>query len=308
MARNHHQSSSLVWRNAQMRLAAVRLGEAEIAGVVTVSGVVPLGEINKTLNTSWETDLYKLICQNVVPEMTNWYNKGGRESVESLKSVVPFDRVQYAPLYRNPRKIFGIGLNYVDHAGDLAEKAPTGIPGSFFKPATTIIGYGDAIKIPIQSQNTTAEAELGVILGRECEGIESGNWLDYVAGFTTILDMTAVDILSLNPRYLTHAKSFETFFSFGPHLVTPDEVKDISQLTVQTVCNGKLHAQNTVSNMTFAPDFLVAFHSKVFKWEPGDVLSTGTPRAVPIQHGDTVECRIDGFEPLVNRVIDKKQK
>jgi 2-keto-4-pentenoate hydratase/2-oxohepta-3-ene-1,7-dioic acid hydratase in catechol pathway len=58
--------------------------------------------------------------------------------------------------------------------------------------------------------------------------------------------------------------------------------------------------------MTFPPDFLVAFHSKVFKWQPGDILSTGTPRAARIGHGDVAECRIDGFEPLKNPVIDMK--
>ncbi|MDR0653618.1 MAG: fumarylacetoacetate hydrolase family protein [Synergistaceae bacterium] len=138
--------------------------------------------------------------------------------------------------------------------------------------------------------------------------IEHEDWLDYVAGFTTIIDMTAEDILRLNPRYLTHAKSFETFFSFGPHLVTPDEVPDVLGLNVQTVLNGNVHARNTVSNMTFPPDVLVSLHSKVFRWKPGDVLSTGTPRAVHINHGDTAECRIDGFAPLINPVIDKKAR
>ncbi|MDR1508535.1 MAG: fumarylacetoacetate hydrolase family protein [Synergistaceae bacterium] len=289
-----------------MRLATIRLGDLEIAGAVTSVGVVPLSYVNEALGTSWTTDMFELICGNGVPALREWYDNGGRRDVESIDTVIPFGQVCYAPLYRRPRKIFGIGLNYRDHAGDLAEKAPVGIPGSFFKPATTIIGHGDEIKIPVQSQKTTAEAELGVIMGRECENAENENWLDYVAGFTTIIDMTAEDILRLNPRYLTHVKSFETFFSFGPHLVTPDEVGDILKLTVQTVLNGKVHAQNTVSNMTFTPDFLVAFHSKVFKWEPGDILSTGTPRAVHIQHGDRAECRIDSFEPLVNPVIDKK--
>jgi 2-keto-4-pentenoate hydratase/2-oxohepta-3-ene-1,7-dioic acid hydratase in catechol pathway len=215
--------------------------------------------------------------------------------------------LEYAPLYRHPRKIFGIGLNYKEHAGDLAEKTPQEIPASFFKPETSIAGYGDEVKIPLQSEKTTGEAELGVILGCDCENIERENWLDSVAGFTTVLDMTAEDILRLNPRYLTHVKSFETFFSFGPHLVTPDEIGDVSGLKVQTVLNGKVEAENIVANMTFPPDFLVAFHSRVFKWQAGDILSTGTPRAAHIRHRDVLECRIDGFEPLKNPVIDKKK-
>jgi 2-keto-4-pentenoate hydratase/2-oxohepta-3-ene-1,7-dioic acid hydratase in catechol pathway len=239
--------------------------------------------------------------------MTRWYNESGKSGVEAMpEDTIPFGEFQYAPLYRHPRKIFGIGLNYAEHAGDLAEKTPQGIPASFFKPETSIIGYGDLIKIPLQSQKTTGEAEFAVIIGRECENIGRERWLDCVAGFTTVIDMTAEDILRLNPRYLTHAKSFEAFFSFGPHLVTPDEFGDISRLNVRTVLNGKVEAENAIANMTFPPDFLVAFHSKIFKWQPGDILSTGTPRAAHVQHGDVIECRIDGFEPLKNPVIDKK--
>jgi 2-keto-4-pentenoate hydratase/2-oxohepta-3-ene-1,7-dioic acid hydratase in catechol pathway len=277
-----------------------------MAALLVPGGVAPIAAINIELGSDWETDLLKLIRGNRIRDMNTWYISVGEEKFASLKSIIPLEKVHYAPLYRNPDKIFGIGLNYKEHAGDLTENAPLGIPGSFFKPATTIIGYGDDVKIPIQSEKTTGEAELGVIIGRECEGIEVENWLEYVAGFTGIIDMTAEDILRLNPRYLTYAKSFETFFSFGPHLVTPDEVPDVSSLVVRTVHNGEVYAQNSISNMTFPPDFLLSFHSKAFKWFPGDILSTGTPRATHIQHGDIVECRIDGFEPLINRVIDKK--
>ena len=289
-----------------MRIATIKLDGAETAGVVMSRGVIPVADVNARFGSSWAVDLFELIRGGELPRLTDWHNGGGREKLESSGAVIPFDEIVYAPLYRHPGKIFGIGLNYADHAGDLAEKTPAGIPGSFFKPSTTIIGHGDKIKIPIQSNKTTAEAELGVIIGRECENIEREDWLKYVAGFTTIIDMTAEDILRLNPRYLTHVKSFETFFSFGLHLVTPDEIPDVTALNVQTVLNGGIRARDAVSNMTFTPDVLVSLHSKVFKWEPGDVLSTGTPRAVHIRHGDVAECRIDGFAALVNPVIDKK--
>ena len=108
-------------------------------------------------------------------------------------------------------------------------------------------------------------------------------------------------------------KGFDSFFSFGPQLVTPDEVPDVLALEVATVHNGEIHAKNTVANMTFPPSKLVALISHMQGWLPGDILSTGTPRAVHIQEGDRAECRISGpggfsFEPLVNPVIDLKLK
>src|SRR5690606_30558498 len=119
-------------------------------------------------------------------------------------------------------------------------------------------------------------------------------------------DMTAEDILQKNPRYLTRAKSFDTFFSFGPELVTADEVEDVPGLKVATVINGEIHRDNLVSNMTFQPQHLISFHSKVMTLLPGDIISTGTPGAVVIRDGDVVECRIGGFETLVNPVRDLK--
>ncbi|MDK2822834.1 MAG: hypothetical protein PWQ67_642 [Clostridia bacterium] len=291
-----------------MRLSTIKLNGKEVASVVTTAGLVPVEVINKKLNQNWLTDMFWLIKSGQLEELNNWYRAGGKEKIENLEDdAIPKDKADYAPLYRHPRKIWGIGLNYVDHAADLAEKAPNTEPASFMKPDTTIIGPGDIIKIPLQSNGTTAESELGVIFGKECKDVEKVDWLSVVAGFTTIIDMTAEDILRKNPRYLTRAKSFDTFFSFGPELVTPDEVENVMNLKVATVINGKIHAQNVVSNMTFPPDYLVSFHSKVMTMLPGDIISTGTPRAVHISDGDVVECWIDGFESLKNPVKDLKK-
>ena len=205
-----------------------------------------------------------LIQANHIPGLTKWYNEGGKEELETIPGLVPTEEVVYAPLYRNPKRIFGIGLNYADHAKDIGNAAPTGFPGY-----TTILDMTE-------------------------ESILKGN--DFVPG---------------NPRYLTIVKNFPTFFSFGPQLVTPDEVPDVLKLEVQSVHNGEIHAKNTVDHMTHVPSRLVSLHSSIQGWYAGDVLSTGTPRAFHIQDGDIAECRIvgpDGFEmePLKNPVVDLK--
>ena len=295
-----------------MRLATIKLDNKEQAAIVTPNGLVPIAVVNRTKGTTWKTTLYQMICAEEIPLLTDWYNDAGKEELSKMEAI-PADEVIYAPLYRNPPRIFGIGLNYKDHASDLGEGAPVGFPGSFYKPASCIAGPGDSICIPAlpEAKKTTGEAELGIIMGKECKFIEEADWQDYIVGYTTILDMTEESILRLNPRYLTLTKGFDTFFTFGPQMVTPDEVPDVSKLEVQTVHNGKVHAANTVSNMTHTPPRLVSLISHMQGWYPGDVLSTGTPRAVQIQDGDILECRIfgpDGFamEPLVNPVIDLK--
>ena len=303
-----------------MRLATIKYNGKELAGIVTDKGILPIAALNAAKGTAWKEEMYDLICAQQVPGLTQWYNQGGKEELETIPGLVPTEQVVYAPLYRNPRRIFGIGLNYVEHAGDIGSAAPTGFPGSFFKMADTLIGPGDEIKLPAlkEAQKTTAEAELGVIMGRDCRDVSEEDWESAIVGYTTVLDMTEESILkgndyvSGNPRYLCIVKNFPTFFSFGPHLVTPDEVPDVLQLEVQSVHNGEVYAKNTVDHMTHKPARLVSLHSSIQGWYAGDILSTGTPRAFHIQDGDVAECRIygpNGFEmaPLRNPVIDLKK-
>lgn len=302
-----------------MRLATIKWNGIETAGIVTEKGVFPIASLNEAKGTSWETEMLPLIQKGQVSELNAWYKNGGKEELETMQGLVPDREVIYGPLYRNPKRIFGIGLNYVDHAGDIGTAAPTGFPGSFFKMADTLIGPGDTIELPAlkEAQKTTAEAELGIIMGRDCRDVAEEDWESAIVGYTTVLDMTEESILKGNdfvqgnPRYLCIVKNFPTFFSFGPELVTPDEVPDVLKLEVQSVHNGEVYAENTVSNMTHRPSRLVSLHSSIQGWYAGDILSTGTPRAFHIQDGDAAECRIygpDGFEmkPLVNPVVDRK--
>lgn len=290
-----------------MRLGTVKRNGKETGAVVTKNGVVLIETMNSAFDTTWPTTLFDLINSTQLMDLNTWYKNGGADKLEGL-DYIPSEEVVYGPLYRHPRKIWGIGLNYVEHAKDLSEKAPNTEPASFMKPDTTIIGPLDTIEIPNQSERTTAEAELGLIIGKVCKNVEEDEAINYIAGYTTIIDMTAEDILQRNPRYLTRSKSFDTFFSFGPLLVTPDEVDEVLELNVATVINGNIHRKNVVSNMTFSPWHLVSFHSKVMTMLPGDIISTGTPGAAHINDGDVVECQIEGFESLVNKVKDLKVK
>jgi 2-keto-4-pentenoate hydratase/2-oxohepta-3-ene-1,7-dioic acid hydratase in catechol pathway len=276
-----------------MRLCTLRLDGEETAGVMTAAGVMPVRRINAQLGRAWPTDLMGLIRQGLSTQLLR--------DAQSVPGALPRETVEFGPLYRHPRKIWGIGLNYKDHAADLSAPFPTE-PASFMKGDQTIIGPGDMIELPPQSERVTAEAELGVIIGRTCRFVSQDEALGVVAGYCLILDMTAEDILQRNPRFLTRSKNFDTFFSFGPELVTPDEVQDVNRLRVGTYRNGQLHRENVVSSMAFPPAYLVAFHSQVMTLHPGDIISTGTPGAVVIEHGDIAECRIEGIGSLTNPV------
>ena len=132
-------------------------------------------------------------------------------------------------------------------------------------------------------------------------------WSEILVGYATTLDMTALDVLRRNTRYLQRSKSFDTFFSFGPVIVTCDEIDDVNELEVATMHNGAVFSRDFVRNMRHRPDSLVALHTKVMTFEPGDVLSTGCPKGAHIQPGDRVEARIEGVGRLPASVTRRER-
>lgn len=290
-----------------MKIATIKLNDLEVAAILTDFGFLPLPSINDHFSKEWPVDLLSILNEGKLEEVKSWFAENEIASSGKVRDLcIPPKSVRFAPLYRHPRKIWGIGLNYKAHAEDLSEKVPTHEPASFMKPDTTIIGYGDEIQIPTMSERTTGEAELVLVFGKRCRNVEVSEWLTVLAGFTSAIDMTAEDILRRNPRNLTQSKSFDTFLSLGPILYTVDEVDNVYDLKIQTVINGMVRAENVVSNMTFTPDFLVSYHSRIMTMLPGDIILTGTPGAALLKDGDVIECRITGFYPLVNPVVDLK--
>jgi 2-keto-4-pentenoate hydratase/2-oxohepta-3-ene-1,7-dioic acid hydratase in catechol pathway len=163
------------------------------------------------------------------------------------------------------------------------------------KPSTTATGPGGPIRLPSRdiTDRVTAEAELALVIGRTCSDIGKGDVEDVIAGYVPVIDMTAQDILERNPRFLTRAKSFDSFLVFGPSMVTPDEVGPLEELSVRTVVNGAVAAENEIRNMMTLPREPVSFHSNVMTLEPGDVISTGTSGAKHITSGDTVRAEVE---------------
>jgi 2-keto-4-pentenoate hydratase/2-oxohepta-3-ene-1,7-dioic acid hydratase in catechol pathway len=280
-----------------MRLCSFPDGSVVRVGIFFHGRVFTIEEVNRELGTTFSTSMSALIRNEEIFTLQKILHRDLQFGTPGRSP----EALQYAPPYLDPPKIWGIGLNYLEHAADLKVNPPEE-PASFMRPSTTIIGHRDPIILPEQSQRVTAEAELAVIIGRRCKNISMEEVPAVLLGFTTVLDMTAEDILQRNPRFLTRAKSFDTFFSFGPWILTPSEIPDLPATRIATVLNGRPERVNVVANMAFPPHELVAFHSRVMTLLPGDIISTGTPGAVPIRSGDIARCEVDGFPPLDNPV------
>lgn len=254
-------------------------------------GFVPLSAADPSLDSI--TDALPLAAAGDLPAVD-----------AASASRVPEAHLSFAAPLERPGKLWGIGLNYADHASDLNEDRPTE-PASFMKPATTTTGPGGPIRLPSRdiSDHVTAEAELAVVVGQTCSDVDVEDAADVIAGYVPVIDMTAEDILERNPRFLTRAKSFDSFLVFGPSLVTVDQADPLDDLSVRTVVNDEVAAENQIRNMMTSPRELVSFHSKVMTLEPGDVISTGTPGAKHITPGDDVTAEIDRIGAVHANVV-----
>jgi len=266
-----------------MKLVSFLYSGQRHAGVVTPGGVAPILDINSKSRNRFPNSVLEIIQAGI--------------SDIPVQGVPPIPYSQITPLlpYPVPPKIWCIGLNYKSHAEDIDAIQPEE-PGSFMKPASCMFEPGGTITLPPEhlTNDVDAEGELGVIIGRKSRFLTPESVPQAIYGYTTTLDLTALDVLRRNPRYLTRAKSFDTFFSFGPVIVTADEVPDVDSLEVITEHNGQVFSRDFVRNMRTRPHELVRFHSDYMTLHPGDLISTGCPKGARIKPNDTVGARIEG--------------
>jgi 2-keto-4-pentenoate hydratase/2-oxohepta-3-ene-1,7-dioic acid hydratase in catechol pathway len=269
------------------RLARTILGEPMIGD----EGFIPLSSADPSITTV--LDALPLAARGDLPTPD-----------EASVRCIPEEHLSFSTPLERIGKLWGIGLNYADHASDLNEERPRE-PASFMKPSSTVTGPGGPIRLPSRdiTDRVTAEAELALVIGRTCSHVTDAEVDDAIAGYVPVIDMTAEDILDRNPRFLTRAKSFDSFLVFGSSLVTTDQVGPLEDLSVSTVVNEEVVAENRIHNMMTSPRELVKFHSKCMTLEPGDVISTGTPGAKRIRPGDNVRAEVEGVGSVSADVV-----
>lgn len=282
-----------------MRLCTFEYSGATEAGILKDGKVLPISQLNSKRGANFPLALLPLIRSDEAPALS--------ALAQGVEAEIPLEDVRLRIPYANPGKVWCIGLNYRSHAEDLSEVQPEE-PGSFMKPSSSFFEPGGAIELPPEdlTSDVDAEGELALVFGKRCRDVPLEEVPSVLFGYTTTLDMTALDILARNTRYLQRSKSFDTFFSFGPIIVTADEIDHVNALEVQTIHNSKVFSRDFVSNMRHRPFNLAAFHSRVMTFEPGDILSTGCPKGARIKPGDTVEARIEGVGQLHARVTRRQ--
>jgi 2-keto-4-pentenoate hydratase/2-oxohepta-3-ene-1,7-dioic acid hydratase in catechol pathway len=198
-------------------------------------------------------------------------------------------------------KVVGIGRNYAAHAAEMGSELPDE-PLMFLKPNTSVVGPGDPVFYPRQTEELHFEGELAVVIGRICRDVPKEKYADVVHGYTVGNDVTARDLQRKDGQF-TRAKGFDSFCPLGPWVETD---LDVSDLRVQTYLNGEVKQDGRTSDLIFDVPTLIAHVTSVMTLLPGDVILTGTPEGVgPMNAGDEVEVSIQGIGNLTNRVVKR---
>jgi 2-keto-4-pentenoate hydratase/2-oxohepta-3-ene-1,7-dioic acid hydratase in catechol pathway len=200
-------------------------------------------------------------------------------------------------------KVVAIGRNYAAHAAELGNDVPEE-PLMFLKPNTSVIGPGDQIFYPPQSERVDYEGELAVVIGRICRDVPPEQATDVIFGYTIANDVTARDLQKKDVQF-TRAKGFDSFCPLGPWIEDDlDPQTFVDGVRVQTYLNGDLVQDGSTKDLIFDIPTLVAHITSVMTLLPGDVILTGTPEGVgPMQPGDEVEVSIEGLGALTNPVV-----
>jgi 2,4-diketo-3-deoxy-L-fuconate hydrolase len=241
-------------------------------------------------------------------DLVSWLE--GAPVVEGV--AMPLDSLGLRAPVPRPGKIFGVGLNYRDHAEETGQPVPE-VPILFAKFANSVIGPGQPIVVPAATRRPDYEAELGVVIGSSAREVSVDEALGHVAGYLCCNDVSARDLQTATSQW-TRGKAIDTFLPCGPWLVTSDEVPDPQALGIRCMLNGEVMQDSSTEQMVFGVAELVSFISQACSLEPGDLIATGTPpgvgfaRTPPVwlHDGDEVTVEIDGLGALTNPVGRKE--
>ncbi|PSR01179.1 MAG: isomerase/hydrolase [Bacteroidetes bacterium QS_8_68_28] len=199
-----------------------------------------------------------------------------------------------------PGKLLCIGRNYAEHAAEMKSEVPDE-PMVFLKPSTALVRDEGTVVLPPQSEEVHHEVELVAVIGTGGKNIAEADALGHVTGYAAGLDMTARD-LQREAKERRHpwsvAKGFDTFAPLGP-IAPPQEAPGVQEAAVRLLVNGETRQDGHTRHMIFSVAQLVAYCSRVFTLEAGDLIYTGTPEGVgPVEDGDQLEARVEGLPPL----------
>ena len=225
----------------------------------------------------------------------------GRLQLTDGRIVNEQDVVWLPPV--EPRTVFALGLNYADHAKELAFKAPEE-PLAFLKGPNTFIGHRGQTRRPSDASYMHYECELAVVIGKKAKNIKKEDAFKYVSGYTIANDYAIRDYLENYYRPNLKVKNRDTCTPIGPWLVDAEDIPDPSNLSIKTYVNEKLTQEGNTKDMIFGIADLIEYFSGFMTLSPDDIILTGTPEGLAdTAVGDEITTEIEGIGKLVSTIV-----
>lgn len=198
-----------------------------------------------------------------------------------------------------PSKIIAVGLNYLDHIKEFGDRPIPQNPTLFIKLSCTVIGPEDKILIPDGYDCVDYEAELALIISKDCFKVTVEEARDYIFGVTCLNDVTQREVQRIDGQWI-RSKNFPTFCPIGPYIVSD---LDLTNLNIKSILNGEIKQDSNTKNFIWDPYELISFISQSIPLKAGDVITTGTPYGVgPMYDGDLISIQIEGVGTLTNTI------
>jgi 2-keto-4-pentenoate hydratase/2-oxohepta-3-ene-1,7-dioic acid hydratase in catechol pathway len=274
-----------------------RNGEASF-GAVSDNGVIDLGARHAEF-----ADLRAAIRAGALGDLAN--------EVPGTVADYALSDVEFLATIPNPEKIICIGVNYANRNEEYKDgSAAPKYPSVFMRNRDSLVGHGQLILDPPESDQLDYEGEIVIVIGKEGRRIAEDDAHEYVAGLTIMNEGSIRDYLRHAKFNVTQGKNFAKSGSLGPWLVTGDEIDPMSELQVITRVNGEERQNDTTDNLMFPFRYLISYLSTFYLLKPGDIIATGTPNGAGarfdppkyLRPGDIVEVEVPGIGILKNEV------
>jgi 5-oxopent-3-ene-1,2,5-tricarboxylate decarboxylase/2-hydroxyhepta-2,4-diene-1,7-dioate isomerase len=251
----------------------------------------------KRARIAWSGAIQQAVESDGQLLITQGPHKGQRvgfDEVVWLQPLVPVPQ---------PRTVIALGLNYADHAKELAFKAPEE-PLAFMKGEASLIGHKAFTKRPADVKYMHYECELAVVIGRTARRVKKVDANDFVGGYTVANDYAIRDYLENWYRPNLRVKNRDTCTPIGPWLVDAADVPNPMALTLQTTVNGQITQSGNTADMVFDVPTLIEYFSSFMTLNPGDLILTGTPDGiVNVNPGDVIVTEIESIGALINTIV-----
>lgn len=279
--------------------------------IANLSGRATLLSDTKAVDVEHASDgRFSADPQRVWAEWPTFSSWAAGIDVDAHEDAQPYSAAQLDAPVPMPGQVFGIGLNYADHAAESKMEVPenpvvfTKFPSSVTGPEATVRLSGDRVDW---------EAELVLVIGTGGRDIDIAQGWDAVAGLTVGQDLSDRTVQSRGkPAQFSLGKSFEQYAPIGPAVVSVDEVRAghdpdslriVSEIVDEAGGEPRTLQNGTTADLLFSVPDLIARLSAIVELRPGDLVFTGTPSGVGLgldpqvflRAGQVLTTRIEGL-------------